>query len=348
MKATFVGYSLFVISMSPLLKGTPCCPPLEPTKYKVCLLKRSPLPHAGPRVFEGDNTFITADFLLWNIKEQGLDLGLSSANQSLGSVSSKGSIHHNAGGWTPGFKVGIGKSLSHDGWDLHLQNTWLEKKDFIKTARFSGNPVLYDSYWFVNNQRNGISQTYLEGQQQWDFNFNSLQLDLGRSLYLTARMSIRPYIGLQSVWQTQKLQTSFLGLSGSVKAQQELQNWGFGLRGGVNSSWHLNRHFSVITHFGVSGICEQFKIRRKDLNESDLISLSIRDSVTDMVNVWEYGIGIQHDFWDCKERYHLGFSLSWDAQTWSDQNRFLKTQHQSASYGDLSFTGVTLKTRFDF
>jgi hypothetical protein len=74
-------------------------------------------PNAGPRIDSDWNVFLTADFIYWTIRQDGMFYAVSGA----GTGASGGKVHDLDWKWEPGFKVGLGFNLPHDGWDLFAE-----------------------------------------------------------------------------------------------------------------------------------------------------------------------------------------------------------------------------------
>lgn len=85
-------------------------------------------PNAGPRVTNGVDVFITADFIYWTSREEGLAFarsGIADYSEAIALGNTKlGNTYYPKSKFSPGFKVGVGLNLGHDGWDTYLNYTW--------------------------------------------------------------------------------------------------------------------------------------------------------------------------------------------------------------------------------
>src|SRR5579872_1351867 len=107
--------------------GEPCVPfcPIEET-----LPNRKITPPIIPNVSCGWNIEISADFIWWTTFIDNLPFALTNIVDGgtfvpFGTDVPRGSVAYPNFKFEPGFKVGLGGSLGHDGWDLFANYTWL-------------------------------------------------------------------------------------------------------------------------------------------------------------------------------------------------------------------------------
>lgn len=110
----------------------PC--PLEPAYGGDVPRVYATLYDAEPQVCKGIDFFITADFIWWTAREDNLTYARNGINSDIGpgliyqEDAKKGREKFPDWNWNPGFKIGLGKNLSHDQWDIYFEYTWLYSK----------------------------------------------------------------------------------------------------------------------------------------------------------------------------------------------------------------------------
>ncbi len=350
-----------------------CCPPVVEDCCNVCPPCTTVTPNGGPCVMNGNDMFITADFLWWGVRQEGLEYAMTPTSPTSTSTTapSKGKIYHPSTGWNPGFKVGIGTDLDHDGWDLYAQYTWYQAKHHHHHNHSSGTssstptfttPVVNDAYWFVGDSVNDSVSSYASASEKWKLNFDVLDLEMGRNMYLSPRLQFRPFFGLKGAWQKQHLHLAFnsvpfFGSVGSNYMNNHLKMSGVGVRGGFDTAWHFTRGFSLVGDLAFTGLWEYVKGSRKDtsstvtggVTSTPVTNVYISEHCTSVKPILEWAIGLRYEFWTCGDDYHFAFEADWEAQNWFGQNQFIRLPGSANAEGqDLGLQGLTFQVRFDF
>ena len=323
----------------------PCCPP-PAGKFDSCecpMPARIITPNAGPRVCMGADVFVTADFILWTPREEGLEYAMTGAN----APTSQGSLREPDFGLEPGFKVGLGLNLGHDGWDIFAEYTWL-RSDVDDSVRSS----TMDWLW-----RDGVSPDRADAR--WDFHFNVIDLELGRNFFVSQYLTLRPHYGFKGTWQDQDYtsRAEFLNAAGDVtlrnKMVQDFDYWGFGIRTGLDTAWHFSSSWSIFGNFAISALWSGFDIDRKDTQfsavaDTTITQLNTENNFHTILPVLELAIGLRWETWFSDDDYHFGIDAGWEEQVWWGMNRLIVRQQPQRDNGDLTLQGFTLKFRFDF
>jgi hypothetical protein len=131
-------------------------------------------PDAGPRVACGIDLFVTADFIYWTTRMDGL--GYAATNVQIGNAD-KGTVSHPDAGWDAGFKVGLGYNLPHDGWDIFAEYTWLRPSDKGNVTNNNGTMVML--------QRDSASAFIQSASADWNHDLNVVDLELGRNYFIS-------------------------------------------------------------------------------------------------------------------------------------------------------------------
>ncbi|WP_316359331.1 Lpg1974 family pore-forming outer membrane protein [Candidatus Neptunichlamydia sp. REUL1] len=323
-------------------------------------------PNAGPRVAHGADVFVTADFIWWKATQDGLNYAMSGvaspANfdqlSSTVGVTGRGSVSDPSFGWDPGFKVGLGLNLSHDGWDLYTQYTWLHS-----SASSSSKGI-----GITNSVNSVVAAIALDPalnnavrNADWDLHFNVIDLELGRSFYLSQYLVIRPHFGLKGTWQEQDFKTKITADSSSFSpdlatasynSHQDHDTWGLGIRGGVNLAWYMTKSWSIFGNVAWSAMWTHYDVDRKDqLTLLDNSETNLQLVNTEMNNyrvryVSELELGLRWEMWFYDDNYHFAIQAGWEEQVWLSYGNFIRLYNDTQ--GDLSLHGLNLKFRFDF
>lgn len=355
---------------NPCPAPAPCCPAPDPCASCAQLWpSRGPdwivTPNAGPCVRDGADVFVTADFIYWTAHED--HLGFASTSGSITNSTSlhvpKGTTFHPDWEFRPGFKVGLGMLFDHDGWDIYANYTWIRFNDIDRHVHAKNSSILLnDNIWFVNQTDSGATFSNQTASGKWKLHFNVIDLELGRNFFVSRYLHLRPHFGFKGTWQEQEMDVTFSGTGtpsggGSVfnafrKSENKMDNWGIGLRAGLDSAWHFTKSFSLVGQAAVSALWEQFEVNRKDfihnLNANTFSSkVNYDDNFHTIKPVLELYLGLRWESWYCCDAYHFSAEAGWEEQFWGDQNQFIQEAVETR-LGDLIFQGLTVKVRFDF
>lgn len=331
-------------------------------------------PAAGPRVCCGCDVFVTADFIYWTSRMDGLGYAVNnwrSANLTDTQNPSKGSVYHPDFSGDPGFKVGLGLGLCHDGWDIFAQYTWLytdTKTDSVRQNIDDINDSTLGPMWFddasnipAGNAPSSPFVSIINASSSWKLHFNVIDLELGRNMFVSRYLKIRPHFGLKGAWYDADYSVRYLNTltpptsaADSMYMSQDQDYWGVGIRTGFNTAWHFSRCFSIVGNVALSALWSQFETTRKDQFYSSvdttvpsLISFWTENSFHTVKPVLELFLGLRWDTWFCDEDFHFSADIGWEEQMWWNQNQFYRVYEEGA-HGDLGFQGLTIHFRFDF
>ena len=319
---------------------------------------------AGPRVDHGIDACITADFLYWTARMENLSYVQTGA--SGGEVDSdKGNTKYPDWRWKPGFKVGLGLSLPHDGWDVYAEYTWHHSRAW-HSIRENDNGFL--PTWNISNL-SLLSFTVNDIQSaktNWKLHFNTIDLSLGRNYFISKFLKVRPFIGFKGSWIHQdyrvKYHATTTDLNTNLRMKNDQNYWGIGLRTGLNTAWHLTQTWSFYGNLALSALWSQFEVNRKDIrndsqNSGGQTNPPLNTNVTvfntesdfhTIKGILELGIGMRGEWWFMEDRYHFLIQAGWEEQLWLNHNQLIKTSVLQANHGDLVLQGLIIKARFDF
>jgi hypothetical protein len=318
-------------------------------------------PPVAPRVNHGADVFITADFIWWKAQVAGQDY------VEMGSR--KRAAHTK---FEPGFKVGLGLDMDHDGWDVYAQYTWLYgPKHTTSTSTSSTTDIGYSTLADTEGVFLGIPDptlttapaTYASCSKK--FTFNVLDVELGRNFFISKRLTLRPNVGLKFSWLNDKLTQTYqyedtLGTVFSdqdqVTAKLKQHLFGVGIRSGVDTVWHFARSWGIYGDLAVTALWGSFHnkstIKTYDAIDfegnvfSETTSVARKQNSQDIIPVIEAGIGLTYMTWFYDESYMFSLKAVWEEQIWVNYNHIMNMPNNES--GNLSMHGLTVEAGFAF
>ncbi|QVL56860.1 MAG: MOMP family protein [Simkaniaceae bacterium] len=298
--------------------------------------------------------YLEADFIYWEVKEDGLEYISSGYGMLDNPVTSRGKIYFPDFKKSPGFRVGVGLNLAHDGWDVFLRYTWLysRAKD---SQEGSFSPI-----W--THSPNPLLSEVTHASVDWKIHLDVLDLEWGRNFYISRFLTLRPYFGLKGYWSDQNYVNQNQGIlfidnqtmnRGSQLTKYDQDAWGIGIRFGINTAWYLVRNWSVFANVAFANEWSRFDLKRRDIGtnldqgvEALLVHTRLKDYY--MVPIIELATGVRWEMWFNDDSYHALIQAGWEEQVWFDMNRMAGVFDDTSGRGYLQLQGLTFKFRFDF
>ena len=342
-------------------------------------------PNAGPRVAHGADVFITADFIWWNAVQNGtqyattgVDTAKTTPADDLYQSVAAGKTKSVGSEWAPGFKVGIGLNLGHDGWDLLAQYTWLHARNSNSiSGAASGEQGLVVGQTFSANTgitTNGVCFNAASASAKWHLHFNVIDLELGRNFYVSQYLTMRPFIGLKGTWQDENLKANFqsdqfkitkadqststeVDATGPFHKNHSFDTWGLGIRSGLNLGFYMSKNWSIYGKVALTNLWTHYHIQHKkdslenkiaDVVNSKVVVHIHNNNETDNTvrHIAEMELGFRWETWFMDDSYHFAIQAGWEEQVWLNWGIFGQPLGQSSH--DLTLHGLNLKLRFDF
>lgn len=315
-------------------------------------------PAVGPRVANGADVFLTADFIYWRTHQNGLEYaqsGLVATAPAVNTNLSSGTVQSPKARWQPGFKVGLGLVFEHDGWDIDAEYTWLAPSHKSNTIT-AATPSTLQNVWTDPTVASGGNTLIEQASASWRLSYNVLDLTLGRNFFVSRYLTLRPNFGLKGAWVKQRNNVDYvLGTLVSpsyteLEIRQKQRFWGVGVRAGLDTVWHFCKEFGMYGDMGLSALWGQYKNRRTDDLQtpagSEGQTLNYRRSFHDVTPVLELGIGLAYMTWFYDEAYMFDIRAGWEEQVWFDTNHFFDST--GARSGNFTTQGLTVKVGFWF
>ncbi len=303
-------------------------------------------------IIDGLGFYATADLLFWNLKEDGSDYALPYLTSSKAPHGNAKHAHFN---WDFGFRTGVGYNLEHDAWDWFLNFTWFHTHA-NNTARAHEDKALSPQ------KGTPLDFTTTKMHSRWHIHYYVLDLEIGRSYFVSKYLAFRPQFGIESAWISQRRRYHLKGDTDPTshlfgqRIYGKNNFWGIGPRAGMKGTWYMCNHFSLIG--AVNGALQWGRFD-DHLNETSL-GTSGKTRIVDvdgdfhrLVPNVQMFLGFSWDANISEDENHLGILLSYEFQYWWRQNQFLNEQQPIATQfqhesKDLSINGVTLNVRYDF
>lgn len=327
----------------------PCCNPPPP-----CCWNFNPCNPKGCSDMNCGGFYLSADFLYWRSENH----GFSYAYQPTDSLNARiGKVVRVQPDWDPGFRVGAGWNTTYDFWDVFLNYTWYRNN--AKETRT--NLLGFIPLWPVAGDQSGVFGTVSANSR---FMLNMGDLEVGRMVYLTKSVALRPHWGVRGGTLHQKFNNTFTEpLVGGFDTDQTFKGrnnyWGVGPRTGVNGEWHLNQGFSILGK--LAGALLYGKDKASSLTETlttGFTEFTVERQYTDdfyqLVPNLQLSLGFQWQtcFW-C-EKMLFKMSAAWEANYWWDQFNLpystsaLVAPFPTVGSQPLSMEGLTVNFEWDF
>lgn len=351
----------------------PCCVPAKVCPMPVC---EPPCydPCCGPKTYYNHNInpsarctdnengiILDAEFLWWTAGTGGIPFAFVNTGNTIGVQS--GYIAHLDNKWKPGLRVGLGWNTSYDGWDLFADWTWYKnssKSSVHEDPSGTGPRGVHLPFLSFTSSGAKADPIFAAASAHWRLNYNVLDLELGKSFYISCKLIMRPYIGVKGGWVHRKYSASYL--TADVPANANIYSaksnfWGVGPRFGLNTDWKAGAGFLA---FG--NISGAFLYGKTSKNNEVTVAISGTGSTTTLSSLsnsdnWRMiptaqmivGLGWGRCF-NCGKMY-FGVRAGWEVNYFWDLPGFVNQDGNQAVYTvgrNLDLTGLTVDFRIEF
>ncbi|PCI92715.1 hypothetical protein COB11_06745 [Candidatus Aerophobetes bacterium] len=330
----------------------------------------------GQYQIHGGGWFIEGEALLWHARSAGTDWVLV-LNQA--AFPQQGHIKSLDFSWDWGFRVAVGKFFSHDAWDAQIIYTRFHTGDHAKINR----DFTTASGTGGQEGATGPSGTSL-GTFQYKLTYDCVDLELGKSVFPSSRLNLRPHAGIKSLWMNGKGRLSsenfidaldtFLPVAGNVnvKVLDQSKFWGIGPKAGIDLNWFFSKQLRLRSAVEGSLQWSYFQVIEEELINVEpvgspqastttritanmhrfvptarmLMGLSWGDYINNHKNFLEVGIDYEVNyFWRANQQLNQEDTVPANLTLSSTQSVRLLFDRIS---DDVAFQGVTFRVRFDF
>ncbi|HSX26106.1 MAG TPA: Lpg1974 family pore-forming outer membrane protein [Chlamydiales bacterium] len=307
----------------------PCeCPPKPCCVPKPKCVRCSPCP-IKDCIDDCGGFYVTADFLWWRAENHGLSYAFD--NEVNSSDFPSGKIVRVNPHWDPGFRVGLGWNTEHDFLDLLVDWTWYRNHSSSDRSHSSlaalSNEGFYPLYPVEDSASNG---NFRNVSADYTLNLNVIDFEMGRGLFISKYLGIRPLLGVRGAYLKQKFHDHFSSAldatsTGIDELKFDAHNrfWGVGPRAGLNGEWEMGCGFSIIGKTSASLLYGKTHVKAEtDESTTTSSAFVLQNSYTD--HFWQlaptlqllFGFQYATCFW-CDT--YFAVSASWEANYWWDQ-----------------------------
>lgn len=281
--------------------------------------------------------------------------------------------------WRPGFRVGFGYNTSYDMWDARTEWTYYYNKSITNRAndpivliRDGNNNLLNDEEGYIpyhafptdytNNVvniyntdagGNAVIAKYQAINAAFLLNYNMIDGELGRSMYLTKALALRPHIGIRNGWIYQKATViysdSLNSVDGFDAGNQIPQNqkvnlnrrfWGIGIRTGMDGEWKIGYGFSILGKVAGSLLsgrsrtswAQDMSINTyttspvgRDINRVQWHRIAYAsDRLKQLSPCLENSIGVMWGMCFDNDNKYFGLKANWESTYWWSQAEFMR------------------------
>lgn len=332
-----------------------------------------------------------ADFLYWHADEDGLEYGTKMvATESIDVFSTTNTTLLDPDfEWDPGFRVGLGYLMNRlDSWAVDVNWTHIHNhaNGHTKATGREGQITYTDTIipiWFslFFEPRWGASFA----SAHWHLSYDTVDLELGKSLCLSDRFVFNPYFGLRGAFIDQDYKVDydcvFIDEEGGPTFHRTVNFKGtndfkaFGIRGGTEVVFRITDEWHFFSQLSANILYGKFMVNLKNLHDQGLPdSIMDFDDDTDIPpfpldtfaseNFWRVRLNFEEVVgfgWErlfrC-DQYRLCFRAAYEMSQWLNQNQLYTTFYfreidainlsSIRSQGDLSFMGLRVSAQFDF
>lgn len=314
---------------------------------------------ARPEV-DGKGVFVSVDALLWHAKVGGTEYAYTD-NNTLASFPVQGSTKELDFDWSWGFRFGLGYNFAHDSWDALLNYTYFKSNDSSKVDG-GGNGAVVPLQGNANLTVVDFGAPFVYGtyaSSQFKFSYDNLDLELGRSYFISGSLCFRPFFGIRNTWLDLAQNTTYSGGAilgvNSFKVNNTNDFWGIGPRAGMDSKWYLANGFSIFGNLSGSLLWGYFKVEHQEnvTNNPQQNSIDLTANMHRFAPNAQLCIGLAYDRYVYNDKQHIGLSLGWENIYYWRVNQMLEVIDSSTSKyerisEDASMQGVTFHLRWDF
>jgi|GEM_PF-849650 len=268
---------------------------------------------------------ISFDALLWQAGVGETEYACSTTNVSATEIRYpfRGTISEISFGWDWGFRFSIGKENVYDEFDLILAYT-----RYFTSAKDGYRKDLPSGFFGLT----GFFDPALLAKSRYKLHYQNIDLEMGKSYFITQKILVRSHIGLKTSWITQKQDSRYEFavrsgdlLSFSSRLQDQCKFWGIGPRVGLHSRWYLCQEISLVNKIGGSLLYGYYKVQDfYESNEIQAVSGETRQTIsrTDLE-------GSCHHFSPFAE---ILLGLSWNRAFYQDKIVVMATLSYETSY----------------
>ncbi len=349
----------------------------------------------SPKTCNGDIVLTFAGFY-WNAHQDGMEYAITNSVKGPGDEPAAITAYDNLNNlvdatyntpnfqWDFGFKAGIGYASPCDGWDFGILWTWYHGRanDEIEAEASDNQTIL--PLWSAYAPIQGGVLYATDVETHWQLKLNLIDVELGRNFWTSKYLAMRPFVGVRLAYIDQSFEIKHRGGSWNANApigQQAFNGTvslgndykGVGLRGGLNTVWHLGCGWGVYGDFALAILYGRFDFEQDETNRN-AENAHEKAKIADAANSFrasrataDLALGVEWETMFCECKYGFNLRLGWEHHLFFDQNQMWRvvrigdTRQTSTAVanntgenvfherrGDLDTQGWTLRAQFAF
>ncbi len=346
-----------------------------------------------PKTCDGDITITVAGFY-WNAHQDGMEYAinnhvsvpldpLASDIQQLNNIIDA-NFENPKFDWDFGFKLGLGYCSPCDGWDVSVLWTWYKGKASSHVEAEPDDNSTLITLWSAYAPQQGIITYATDIQTDWRLDLNLVDIELGRSYWVSKYLSMRPFVGIRIAYLDQSYDIQHKGGSWTANANVTIiepsynnlvdldsKFKGAGLRSGLNTIWNLGCGWGIYGNFAIDIVYGRFDIDHDETNRQATTPhaktkiADTKESFRASRAMTDLGLGLQWQTMFCECKYGFSIALGWEQHLFFDQNQWWRVVRVGDNFdggvpnntgenvfhqrrGDLDTQGWTLTAKFDF
>lgn len=277
--------------------------------------------------------------------------------------------------WSSGFRLSLAKDLpGHDNWDIDLVGTYV-----YGTGSGKCHPNLLENQFF-SSYFTPVNMITMSNKMNWNVNYLTLDLFMGRAFSMTDWIVFHPYIGLRgaSIKQHSLGKGSFLMTGGvsvvSLKERIHINNdfWGIGPRVGTDFTFNMSRHWNLLSNLSAAFFYGQTHVQEKmtqlfssnnpNIGLSGTLAYKVRDKERVIRANVEAALGVGWEKWVHGNTVRIAPSLVFEGSMWFNlthipqhriaQKEFPANERADVTsirrHGQLAFLGFAFNFEVDF
>jgi hypothetical protein len=305
------------------------------------------------------DVFVRGSYILWQVKEKGLELAISCLENGDYSACRVKNLDFS---YKHGFKVGVCTNFDHDGWNALIEYSRLHIKNNHKVHPQTGGYLLPIHTYFARAEEPPTNNRTSFCKERWRLKYDMVDFEVGRPCYVGTKLIFKPHVGARFGWLDQKLHViyTFTNLETSpidIDAFSRLHSdsWLVGPRAGVYTNWFFCKWFRFFGNIAASLAYQRFKTFFKQSNYEDPghLDFNVMDKTSILTPIVDVRTGFGWGTYFACHNWHFDLSASYDFSYFWNQNTMKRLEDRilrnvSTKASDLMFHGLTAAIRFDF
>jgi hypothetical protein len=293
--------------------------------------------------------FLSADFIYWEAREKGLELGTFEYHVA---TKTPGNVVNLDWKYQPGFKVSLGYNSESDDWTFYAQYTFFHNMIFKELDQANLSSVI--SPWLL------VPPFARKVLAEWKRDFDILDFECGRAFYLGKRVTIQPFFGTRAYFFQQKYTFSAASLANTIENFSSAKSWAIGGRAGIDTRWILGYGFRIFANTASDLVYQNFKTKISNF-VNHLTHFTYIDNSGYIVPNFELALGLGWGSYFNGSKYHFDITAGYEFQYFWNQNMMRRLKDSAPNEqeegkpliadgeaGGLMLHGLTFTARFDF